>query len=67
MPSDIWKVLFNAVLDDFSHGEAMPLFLAFGFALIESASWLRFFMLGLVAAVVAVLGIYATLYLQKGL
>jgi hypothetical protein len=46
---------------------AMPLLLTFGFALIESASWLRSFMLGLVVAVVAVLGVYATLYLQKGL
>jgi hypothetical protein len=48
-------------------GAAIPLFLAFGFALIESSSWLRSFVLGLLAAVVAVLGVYATLFLQKGL
>ena len=46
---------------------ALPLLLAFGFALIESPSWLRSFVLGLVASAIAVLGVYATLELQRGL
>lgn len=45
---------------------AMPLLLSSGFALIESPSWLRSFLLGLLAAGAAVVGVYATLYLQRG-